>query len=915
MPLPAGTRLGPYEIVSALGAGGMGEVYRARDAKLNRDVALKVLPELFARDPDRLARFKREAQVLAALNHPNIAAIYGFEESNGVQALVLELVEGPTLADRVAQGPIPVDDALPVARQIADALEAAHEQGIIHRDLKPANIKVRPDGAVKVLDFGLAKALEPAQVVGRAATSSPTITSPALTQMGMILGTAAYLSPEQVKGRPADKRSDVWAFGAVLYEMLSGRRTFKGDDIADTLAAVLRQDIDLTALPASTPAGVRQLVSRCLDRDVRRRLRDIGEARIALEDPTLIARDTVRGTASLVPPRPLWRRAIPVVLGVMASGVLAGTAVWYRTRQSLPRPPVTRFVFSLPEGQAFVEASRPVIALSPDGTQMVYAANTQLFLRSMSELDVHAIQGTEHEQGVTDPVFSPDGGSILFYVPEDHTIKKTAVTGSAAVTICHADPPYGISWGPDGIVFGQGRNGIMRVSPDGGTPTVLVRVKDGEEAYGPQLLPGGQHVLFTLAAGNERQRWSKARIVVQPVTSGEPKTLIEGGSDGRYLPTGHLVYVTEGTMFAAPFDLRQLAVTGARLPVVEDIRQSPGSTTGVFHFSTSGTGSLIYLPSLSPGSSLAPNWEIALANRRGEVEWLKLPHNRYSSPRVSPDGTRIAFEIDDGRESNVYTYDLSGTSTMQRLTFGGNNHFPVWSPDSKRVAFQSDREGDLAIWQSAVGGAAERLTKPEPGTSHAAESWHPTADLLLFSVTKGSDVSLWTFSLHDKKASPFDDVHSFYPTAARFSPDGRWVAYTSTERDEKMTIYVQPFPVTGSKFPLFIKGPNLTPHKVTWSADGKELFYVPRIGEFEAVTITTKPTFAFGNAVSVPRLFTSGAPNMQTLYDIVPGGPYTGKFVGLVRPGQAQSLAHTSSQIQVVLNWFEELGARVPPAK
>ncbi len=908
MPLSAGARLGPYEIVSALGAGGMGEVYRARDAKLNRDVALKVLPELFARDPDRLARFKREAQVLASLNHPTIAAIYGFEESNGVQALVLELVEGPTLADRVAQGPIPVDEALPMARQIAEALEAAHEQGIIHRDLKPANIKVRVDGAVKVLDFGLAKALEPVEVAGGDMTASPTITSPALTQMGMILGTAAYLSPEQVKGRPADKRSDVWAFGAVLYEMLSGQRAFKGEDISDTLAAVLRQSIDLTGLPPSTPPAVRRLVSRCLERDVRRRLRDIGEARIALEDPARLTTEGVEGMAVLPPPRPLWRRAIPVVLSAIVAATLTGTAVWYVSHQSVPQLQVTRFLFPLPDGQSFVGATpRPVIALSPDGTQLVYAANTQLFLRSMSRLDVHAIPSTEQDQGVSDPVFSPDGRSILYYASEDHTIKRIAVTGGVSQTICRADAPYGISWGPDGIVFGQGRKGIMRVSPDGGTPTVLVRGKDGEEASGPQLLPGGQHVLFTVATGNDPDRWDKARIVVQPVTSGDPTTLIEGGSDGRYVPTGHLVYAVEGTLFAVAFDLQRLKVTGAISPVVENVRWSGGRTTGASHFSISNTGSLVYIP----GFAVSRQQDIVLTDRQGGVERLKLPSGRYAFPRVSPDGTRIAFGTDDGQEANIYTYDLSGATTMQRLTFGGNNRFPAWSSDSKHVAFQSDREGDLAVWQAALGGTTERLTKPEQGESHAPESWHPKGDLLLFSITKGSDVSLWTFSLQDRKARPFGDVHSFYPTGARFSPDGRWVAYTSREPGEKMTIYVQPFPATGNKFPLFVKGSSPTPHKVAWSPDGKELFYVPRLGEFEAVSITTQPTFAFGNAVRVPRPFQPGGPNMRTWYDVTPSG----KFLGLIPPGQADALTRANAEIQVVLNWFEDLRARVPPPK
>ena len=441
MTLAAGARLGPYEIVSALGAGGMGEVYRARDAKLNRDVALKVLPEVFALDPDRLARFKREAQVLASLNHPNIAAIYGFEDSSpsagsgqaAVQALVLELVEGPTLADRIAQGPIPLDEALPIARQIAEALEAAHEQGIIHRDLKPANIKVRPDGTVKVLDFGLAKALEPIAAPSADVTASPTITSPAMTRMGVILGTAAYMSPEQAKGRQADKRSDVWAFGAVLYEMLSGQRAFKGDDISDTLAAVLRQDIDWTALPASTPASVRRLIARCLDRDVRRRLRDIGEARIVLDDPAALAEGDAGGVPALAPPQPLWRRAIPVVLSVIVAGVLASAATVYLTPSQAPLV-VTRFPFTLGEGQSLRSTGRQAVAISPDGALMAYAALPRLYLRSMSELEARPIAEPASVGGfVTSPVFSPDSRSVAFWSSADQTLKKVAVGGGAAV--------------------------------------------------------------------------------------------------------------------------------------------------------------------------------------------------------------------------------------------------------------------------------------------------------------------------------------------------------------------------------------------------------------------------------------------------------------------------------------------------
>jgi Tol biopolymer transport system component len=915
MALAAGARLGPYEILSAIGAGGMGEVYRARDTKLDRDVAIKVLPELFVSDPERVARFQREAKTLASLNHPHIGGIYGLEDTDGVHALVLELVEGPTLADRIAQGPNPLEDALPIGRQIAEALEAAHEAGIVHRDLKPANIKLRPDGTVKVLDFGLAKVLDAGSGATRVSgglTASPTITTPAMTAMGVILGTAAYMSPEQAKGRPADKRSDIWAFGAVLYEMLSGQRAFEGEDTSDTLAAVLRQDIDWTALPASTPAPVRRLIARCLDRDVRRRLRDIGEARIVLDDPAVFATADTRMSVSggdvraverpVAPPRALWRRAIPVVLAAIITSALAGVAAWYLK----PMAPlaVTRFPFTLPEGQAFsnVASIAHLFALSPDGSQIVYVASpNRLYLRSLSQLDVKAIQGTEGYEALAEPAFSPDGQSVAFFALPDRALKRIPVTGGAAVTVCPMDNPSGISWGPDAIVFGQGPKGILSVSPNGGKPDVLVSLTEGEFARGPQVLPDGRHVLFSLATGS-RTSWDDAHIVVQSLTSGERKTLIERGSDARYLPTGHIVYAHSGSLFAVAFDPQRLELKGGPTPIVEGVRQS---ASGAAHFSVSSTGSLIYVP--GPVSASSTLMDVGLMDRKGGIELLKLPPGPYVSPRVSPDGTRLALGTDDDKEAIVWIYDLSGATAMRRLTFGGKNRFPIWSSDGKHVAFQSDRDGDLAIfWQPADGGTAERLTKPDRGTSHVAESWSPKGDKFLYTVTKGSDMSVWTFSLQDKSATPFDAVHSSNPPGAVFSPDERWVAYTSTEGGTT-TVYVQPFPATGAKYQLFAKGSD-DPHEAAWSRDGTELFYNPRVSGFEAVSVTTKPTFAFGNPVALPKPFPTSPASRRRAYDITPGG----KFMRLFPAGQTESGTFAARQIQVVLNWSEELKQRVP---
>jgi len=768
MSVDIGTRLGSLEITALLGKGGMGEVYRAHDTKLNRDVAIKVLPDVFANDPERVARFHREAQSVAALNHPNIAAIYDLEETHGAKFLVLELVEGETLADLLRRGPLPLDETLNVAHQICEALEAAHEKGVIHRDLKPANVKVTPEGKVKVLDFGLAKALDSAPASSNL-SFSPTLSLGA-TQAGVVLGTAAYMSPEQARGFNTAAHSDIFSFGCVLFEMLTGRAAFDGDTVSDVLASVLKSGPDFDLLPDNLNPRIRDLLRRCLEKNPRRRWYAIGDVRLEIENiranPVAVVAAAVEQPALVVRPKPSWKRVVPALLATLILGVIAGISVWY-FRPSKPLT-VTRFVVTLAEGQQFTNPGRNLVAISRDGTQMVYVANRGLYHRSMHELEARLIPGTDTQTAVLSPVFSPDGRSVVFLSQSDSTLKKIAVTGGAAVTICPAEFPFGISWGPEGILFGQSRKGIMRVSESGGKPELLVSLKNDEVASGPQMLPGGKAVLFTLATGTGEGIFEKAQIVVQILKSGERKLLLDGGSDARYLPTGHIVYGFGGTLFAVPFDLGRLQVTGGPVPVVEGVRRA--NNVGTVQFSFSDTGTLIYVP--GPVSSVGGQLILTLMDRKGNLNPLKVPPGEYGLPRVSPDGKQIAFEIEDGKGSNIWIYDLAGTSAIRQLTVGGANRYPIWSADSQRVAFQSDREGDLGIfWQKADGsGTAEHLTKPDQGVTHIPDSWSPDSQKFSFTAAKGTEASVWLYSLQDKKTALFAQMPSAALHWSAFSP-------------------------------------------------------------------------------------------------------------------------------------------------
>jgi eukaryotic-like serine/threonine-protein kinase len=889
-----GTRLVHYEITAHLGSGGMGDVYQATDTKLGRSVAIKILPAAFASDAERLLRFGREAQMLAALNHPNIAQIYGIEESGDTRCIVMELVEGETLQARLKRGPLPLDEALTITKEIAIALEAAHDKGVIHRDLKPGNVMLTGDGKIKVLDFGLAKAYD-TNASNPALSNSPTMMSLAATNMGVILGTAAYMSPEQAKGRAVDRRTDIFALGCILYEMLTGKPAFDGDDVTDILGAVLRIEPDWSQLPAGTPSEVRDLLRLYLEKNPKNRRSDATDVRLDIERVLKAPASAVEKSVALVE-RASWKQAVLVVAALLVGGVVTGAAIW--ELRPAPVLPITRFPVMLPQDQTFTNTGRVLVAISPDGSQMVYVANQRLYRRVMSELEARPIPGAESAQGVLNPVFSPDGRSIVF--ASDRMLKKIAVNGGASVTLCTIDPVFGISWGTDGIVVGQGPKGILRVSENGGKPEVLVQVNANESAQGPQILPGGEAIMFTAGPGPDQ--WDQGKTYVQSLKPGsQRKLIIDGGSDARYVSTGHIVYAYGGSLFAVPFELKRLQVTGGQVPVLEGVRRS---ASGSAQFSFSDTGSLVYVPGPLQVAGGADR-TLALLDRKAGVERLKLPPKAYSFPRLSPDGKRVAVSTDD-KDANVWIIELSGDTAPRQLTLGGVNRYPVWSADGQWVAFQSDREGDLGIfWQKADGtGTAERLTKPEKGIAHIPDSWSKDGKKLSYTVVKGSEASVSIFSLPDKTSTVFAEKAGAFIGRSAFSPDGQWLVYQSTETGIDQ-LFVQPFPATGAKYPI-VKG-----GQPVWSPDGREIVYNPGPGIIGVVSIATRPTFSFGQPTILPG-GTSGLQSKAPLtdprvWDFAPDGK---RLLGAT----ISNIDGTAflSQVQVVLNWFNDLHQRVP---
>jgi eukaryotic-like serine/threonine-protein kinase len=898
MGIGPGSRLGPYEVTALIGEGGMGKVWRAHHAGLKRDDALKVLPDAFASDPDRLARFQREAQVLASLNHPNIAHVYGLEHTHGVQALIMELVEGPTLADRIAQGPIPVDEALPIAKQIAEALEAAHEQGIVHRDLKPANVKVRPDGTVKVLDFGLAKALEPTGAMSPSVSQSPTITSPAMmTGVGVLLGTAAYMSPEQARGKAVDKRGDIWAFGCVLYEMLTAKRAFEDEDVSMTLSKVLQREPDFEAFPASVPPRVRQTIRVCLRKSSRERVGDIHDVRLALEGAFETA---ASGTAqSMAAVQPLWRRPLAIagataIIAIIVAG-LASLSLW----PTMAPPTVTRFDYDLPAGQQFRTTGRPVVALSPDGRHFVYNATGGLYLRSMNALETRLIPGTE---GVlTNPFFSPDSDTIAY--EQNRELKRVSINGGAPVVISAiATATYGASWGIDNmILFGQGE-GIMRVSANGGTPELVIKAGEGEQIDGPQLLPDGDSILFSVTTDRGATRWDQAQIAVQSLRTGERKVVLRGGSDARYMPTGHLVYAANDSLFAVPFDPDRLEVNGGAASVVEGIMRAdtPAIASATANYGVSDDGTLIYVTGSVAIDSLGT---LVWVDRNGKAESLSDRQAPYRTPRISPDAARVAVTMRgaDGND-DIWVVDVErGTHT--RLTSDPTlENLPLWTLDGMRIVFSSQRAGNASslYWMAADGSSPEeQLSKAT--TNQGATSWLPDGTMLAFYDVGGS-YDIFTMKPGD---SPLRFTETpFREQAPSFSPDGRWLAYSSDETG-RAEIYVTSYPGPGGRIAIS-KGGGRSPR---WASNGRELFY--RNGrQMMVVALEPGPTFRVGT----PRLLFEGnyAQEIENIgahnYDVSRDGQ---RFL-MVAPAAREAGEEARARIVIVQNWLEELKRLVP---
>ena len=940
MTLTSGARIGAYDVSGPLGAGGMGEVYRARDTKLDRDVALKVLPEAFTADPDRLARFEREARVLASLNHPNIAQIHGLEENDGTQALVLELVEGPTLAERLDQGPLPLDEALSIARQIAAGLQGAHESGVIHRDLKPANVKVRADGTVKVLDFGLAKALDTAAAPAGDPLESPTLTA-SVTRMGggPILGTPAYMSPEQAEGQPTDTRGDLWSFGVLLYEMLTRERLFAGESVAQVLARVIDREPDLSTLPPATPPPVRRLLRRCLERDRRRRMRDAGEALSLLEEALSPPAAPERAAAAATPP-PLhgWRPRVAWAAAGLAAGCLLAAAAFGILAPASEPPAVRRLTLELTP--PMMRGLMP-FALSPDGSTLVYVNDNRRSRRLMAHrLDQGVTQPLADTENALDPFFSPDGEWIGFFAGSGPpgtsermqprwSLRKAPIRGGAVVTLAENVPAQRASWGDDDRIVLGGLGGLLRVPAAGGTPEAVLpdrAVPALAICSNPHVLPGSRAVLFTEFSAEGR------RLKAASLAGGEPRVVAPDVVRATWAPTGHLLFrqtarrredglqTVASTLMAVPFDADRLEMTGAPVPVIPDI--------GSIAWAADGT--LLY--AADPGENEADaRRTLVWVDRDGREEPVSTPPRAYAKPRISPDGDRIALEIATELAEEIAIHDLRRNAS-NRLTFDVPwNSSPFWSPDSRRVLFTSPRDEGYGLFRKAADGTGqtELLSTSASFRTVSAMSGPETVVVTeIENVTNLADIHV--VSLRDGGASepllttPAIEAHP------SLSPDGRWIAYQSNETG-RWAVYVRPFPNVDDGRWEVSQAIGLQP---VWSPDGGELFFLEvtpdRMGFMTAVRYTGEPTFMPSRPVrlfGIPRGIDVGGVFRQ--WDVAPDGQ---RFLMLREAGEpreadrgsgsrrsggsdplrAPSALAGARELSWVGNWFAELSARVP---
>ena len=875
---------GPYRIVGKLGAGGMGEVYRARDTNLEREVAIKVLPEVWAGDPERLARFRREAQVLASLNHPHIAQVYGVERgaaNAGATGLVMELVDGPTLADRIAAGPLPVDETISIARQIAEALEAAHEHGIVHRDLKPANVKVREDGTVKVLDFGLAKMTAPAAAGSASAAISPTLTSPVMSQMGIILGTAAYMSPEQARGKAVDKRTDIWAFGCVLFEMLAGRRPFDGEDVTEILASVVKTEPAWALLPSSVPRRLVGLIRRCLEKNPRLRLRDIGDAQF---DLVADAAEPAPTPAALQ--RHVWReRAAWLIALVLVAAVGAGGWVLRRARSAAPAH-VTRFSIVLPEGQRFTTGVRR-LAVSPDGNVIAYTANNQLFRRALNDLEPRLIPGTNETPII--PEFSPDGRSLIYATLEptsnSYVVKRIPVTGGTAVTIAGlgsyrdqggwSPADVTMAWDGDQIV-GSRASGIWIVPAGGGAVRALVTVDPSVEvALWPRLIDRGRHLLYTLRRVGQTGP-DAFSIVVQPVDGGSRKVLVTAGRLGISLPSGHLAYLRGTDLMAVRFDERTQAVSGEPVVIASDMPPQ---------IAVSPAGTLVHLMPAGLATRTAV-W----VDRRGSEEPIGIPPQPMTLLRLSPDGSRLS--ISSGAEIRVWTF---AKATMTRLREEDAGQWDTaWMPDGNRLLFSAGRvvTNNRILMKAADGSGAATTVIPSAASGFPNDV--STDGMLLLYHRGVGELMLYPL---DGSAPPRQIVKGRALNAV-FSPDGRWIAYQGIESN-RIEIVVRAFPDLDAGRWQVSTGGGRYP---VWSPDGRELFFVSDSGHLTAVTVDSNKGFATGAPVELFRIDGYEMNSNSRPYDIAPDGKRF-VFAKLANEGRPT--------IYVVTNWLQEVTAKV----